>query len=209
MFVGPRPVDPDNSPHAPTEISAPPTYSPGWDQAGPRRSPSTTSESRVLHTWSTAELVVQRRRFRVFWISAPVDRSRDMTSLESARAELLDQLGVLDGRHDELSREHRTWRERRRGPNHELLVVESRQRDISQRLGTIEHDLESARTTTQGHEAFMMEHEPDVLRLSQIDEVLSDRVDPRGAPGNKRTAGLPRTLPYSGPLPTGSEPVDA
>ena len=89
----------------------------------------------------------------------------------------MDELAELHRRHDELIGRPRTWRERRRGPDPELLLVEAKLAEVTGRRSKIEDDLDAVRSTMHARQAFLADHEADARRLDQITGVLADRVD--------------------------------
>ncbi len=176
--VGPRPVDPDSTPHAPTtDRSADDVLLTGL--AGSRRQTLAIEhiDDASLLTWTTAELLGAQWRLQGVLAAAPEDRTHNSDALRRAHDRLMDELAVVDRRHKELAGRPRTWRERRRGPDPELLLVEAKQAEVTGRRSKIEDDLETARSTTQARQVFFTDHETDARRLDQITSVLADRVD--------------------------------
>ncbi len=176
--VGPRLLEPDSAPHAPTHDRSPEDLL----LSGLARSKAQTlaveyADGLPLHGWSTADLLAEQRKLRAILAGVPPDRAHDARSLERTRDALTGELAALDARHHELGDRHRTWRERRHGPETELLLVEAKQSDTNDRLARIEHELDAARSAVRARETFTADHAPDTRRLEQIGEVLTDRIE--------------------------------
>ena len=176
--VGPRPLDVDNAAHAPTQDRKPDDLL----AAGLATSKAQTlavdhlAEPSLL-TWTIGDLFAEQRRLRLILAEAPEDRTRDIDSLTRMRDALVQDLHALDCRRTDLTGMHRTWRDRRRGPDPELLLVEAKQSDATLRLAKVDGDLEAAHVSNLARGAFLADHEPVVRRLDQITDILNDRVD--------------------------------
>jgi conjugative relaxase-like TrwC/TraI family protein len=204
--VGPKPLDLDSAPHAPTaERSADDVLLTGLTVSRRQSLAVDHTEDASLLTWATAELLGAQCRLRDVLAAAPEDCTHDSEALGHALDRTVNELTELRRRHDELAVRPRTWRERRRGPDPELLLVEAKQAELVGRRSKIEDNLETALSTTQARQAFLADHEADARRLDQITGVLADRVDRavrraiNDAPGY-----LTRAL---GPCPTDGTPV--
>src|SRR5205823_6012417 len=128
-------------------------------------------------------------------------------SLARTHDALIDDLRTLDCRHAELTDRHRTWRDRRRGPDPGLLLVEAKQSDARQRLADVNSDLNAAQSSNLARQAFLAEHAPVARRLDHIADILDDRVDRAVCRAiNEPPSYLTRVL---GPLPTDGDPVGA
>ncbi len=185
--VGPKPLDPDSTPHAPTtEPSADDVLFTGLAVSRRQRLASDHVEDASLLTWTTADLLDAQRRLHDVLAAAPADSTRDSEALGRALHRTVNELAELGRRHDELVGRPRRWRDRRRGPDPELLLVEAKQAELAGRRSKIEDDLDAARSTTQARQAFFADHEADARRLDQITGVLADRVD-RGCPDEPST----------------------
>jgi hypothetical protein len=206
--VGPRPLDPDSAAHAPTRDRSPQELL----AAGLATSKAQTLAVDYLAdpsllTWRLGDLFAEQRRLRLILAEAPEDRTRDIDSLTRTHDALIEDLRNLDCRHAELTDRHRTWRDRRRGPDPEQLLVEAKQSDARQRLAKLGSDLNAAYGSNLARRAFLAEHAPAVRRLDHIADVLDDRVDRAVRRAiNEPRSYLTRML---GPLPTDGEPVGA
>jgi hypothetical protein len=176
--VGPKPLDPDTTPHAPTiERGANDVLLTGL--AASRRQTLATDwvEDTSVLTWTTADLLGEQRWLRDVLAAAPGDRTHDRDALGRARDRNVTELAELRRRHDELVGRPRTWRERRSGPDPELLLVEAKQAELDGRRSKIEGEVETALSATRARQAFFAGHDADARRLEQITGVLADRVD--------------------------------
>jgi hypothetical protein len=81
---------------------------------------------------------------------------------------LTDEIDEFDRRHEELADRPRPWRERRCGPDPDLLLVEAKQAELIERRSEIEHALDTARSTTHARQALLADHDTDIRRVDQI-----------------------------------------
>ena len=176
--VGPRPIDPDDSPHAPTREASPEDALLRGLATSRRQVLATDLRTDVtLHLRTTAELLAERQGLRSMLAAAPPDRSHDVAALDASRCALDRELTALERQREELRSAQRTWRERRQGPSPELVLVDAKQADVAKRLTTICRELEAARASTDARTAFLAEHAGEVDRLDRVGDVLADRVD--------------------------------
>jgi conjugative relaxase-like TrwC/TraI family protein len=207
-MVGPRPLDPDTTAHAPTTERSPEEL---------LASGLSTSKAQTLAvdhlldpsllTWTIADLFAEQRRLRLIVADAPEDRTRGIEALTRTRDALVDDIHGLDQRRAELTEQHRPRRERRRGPDPDLLLVEAKRADLEQRLANVELDLDTALASARARETFLDEHAPVLRRLEQIDDILYDRIDRAVCRAiNDQPTYLTRAL---GALPLNGEPVSA
>ena len=135
----------------------------------------------------------------------PEDRSHDVESLTRTRDALHEDLHVLKRRRHDLVEGHRTRRERRRGADPELALVDASQPTSSSDWREWRTISAAARTSTRASEAFFEEHAPVVRRLDRDRRHPQRPHRPRCLPGHDdRPAYLTRTI---GPLPAHGEPV--
>jgi hypothetical protein len=175
--VGPLPIEPDSQPHAPSRERNADDVLSGLSTSRAKALAVDRIEGTPILTQSTTELVAERQCLRDLLAAAPADRSYDIDSLISAQRSMADQPTDLQRRHTDLDSHHRTWRERRRGPDPQLVLVEAKQAEVMMRLARIEPELATARSCNRKRQDFLEGHESDAHRLQCINQVLADRVD--------------------------------
>ena len=205
-MVGPRPLDPDGAAHAPTAIAAPMSSSPPVSRPARRRAlPSTTSPTPRCSSGPSATCSPSSAGCAVSWSMRPRTAATTSSHSHALVTRFTRTSTSSSGRRHDLVEGHRTRRERRRGADPELALVDAKQTDIEQRLARVEDNLGAARTSTRASEAFFEEHAPVARRLDQIDDILNDRIDRAVCRAiNDPPAYLTRTI---GPPPADREPV--
>ena len=206
--VGPRPLDVDNAAHAPTQDrKLDDLLAAGLATSKAQTLAVDHLADPSLLTWTIGDLLAEQRRLRLVLAEAPEDRTRDIDSLTRTHDTLIEDVRNLDCRQAELTDRHRTWRDRRRDPDPELLLVEAKQSDARQRLATVDSDLDAAHASNLARQVFLAEHAQVLRRLDQVADILNDRVDRAVCRViNEPPSYLTRML---GPLPTDGEPVGA
>jgi hypothetical protein len=100
FVVGPRPLDPDSAPHAPTrERTGDDALLAGLAVSEAQHLAIDHAAGQTVLTWTTPELLSEQRRLRAVVADAPEARSHDTESLMRARNVLLSDLVALDQQH--------------------------------------------------------------------------------------------------------------
>ena len=176
--VGPRPLDPDSAPtHQPANAAPRTLCFLDWLRADDRSLAIDLRRTLRCSCGRRPSCSALNAGSGCVLAAAPEDCTHDSQALGHAVDRTVNELTELRRRHDELALRPRTWRERRRGPDPELLLVEAKQAELVGRRSKIEDNLETALSTTQARQAFLADHEADARRLDQITVVLADRVD--------------------------------
>ena len=128
-----------------------------------------------IDTWSTTDLLAERRRVQAVLNEAPRDRATDLAALVTARHQVARD--VIDQRLEVAKLECRTrpWRERRQ-PDHDLTRAQHRLDEGERRLERLDHEIAGLEAGQHRRASHLAAHSVDVVELAEIDRVLDRRL---------------------------------
>ena len=127
-----------------------------------------------LDTWSTSDLLVERRRIQTVLDQAPPDRTGDLAALVESRRKL--EIQVRETAHSVTALECRKRpRKERRLPDVELLTKRHNLGRFEQQADRIDTEITAIHASQHRRRSHLVAHQADQIEIDAIGDILSER----------------------------------